>query len=82
MADTDHVESRPCRDGGVTPLNIFHANPGERDGDHSPESQYLFHEGSDVRDLFFYKALLPGIAIGVDFHDLGVGALLDFLAVW
>lgn len=78
---TNHIECRSCRNSGIAPLDIFHANSGQGDRDNHPESQYFLHKSGHVRDFLFHEALLPRITVGVHFHDLGVSALLDFLAV-
>ena len=76
-----HVESCAGGKGSFLPVDILCADAGEGDGEDGPEAEDFFDEGGDVGDFFFHQAVFPSVAVGVHFHDVVVGALLDFLAV-
>lgn len=77
-----HIECCAGRDGCFLPVDVLYADAWEAHGEDGPEAKHFFHESGKVRDLFFGQAEFPCVAVGVDFHDLFVGALLDFLTVW
>ena len=79
---THHEKSSASWNDRILPLNIFDALTREADGDDRPEAQGFFDESRDIGDIFFCKAFLPSVTIGIGFHDFGEGVLLNFLAVW
>lgn len=78
---TYHEECRSGGDNASIPLNILGALAGKADWDDSPESQNLLHQCRDVGNLLLNQAFIPGITIGIHFHDLVVRFLLDALAI-
>ena len=62
-------------------IDIFDTDAGKTDRDYSPVAKGLFHESSDIIDLFFYQAFLPRVAIWIYVHNLLVAPLLDSLAL-
>lgn len=77
-----HVECRAGREGGFLPVDVLCAEAREAHGEDGPEAEDFFDEGGDVGDFFFRQAVFPCVAVGVYSHDVFVGALLDYLAVW
>ena len=77
-----HVECCSCGDNSVFILDVFDTGSWQANRDDSEESEDLSHESCDIWDLLFYEASFPGISIWVNFHDLFVSPLLNFLAVW
>lgn len=76
-----HKKSSPSRNNRLLPRNILNTNSRQTDRNHRPKPKDLFHQSGYVGDFFFDETLLPRVSIWVDFHDLVVGSLLDFLAV-
>ena len=76
-----HVESTSSRNNSILIFDILDTSSWQANRDDGEKTQDFSHESSHVGYLFFDDAFLPGVAVGVDFHDFVVGALLDFLAV-
>lgn len=76
-----HIEGRPGGYDGIFVFDVFDACPWETDRDDGEETQYFAYKSRDVGYFFLNQTLLPCVAIWVDFHDLFVGTLLDFLTV-
>lgn len=76
-----HVERCAGRDRCFLPVDVLCADAWKAHGDDGPEAEDFFDESGEVGDFFFRQAVFPCVAVGVHFHDLFVGALLDFLAV-
>jgi hypothetical protein len=76
-----HVECSSCWDNSLFVFDVLDACSWQADGDDGEETQDFSHERGYIGDFLFDDAFLPCVAVGVDFHDLVVGALLDFLAV-
>ena len=78
---TCHVECGSCRDNSFFVFDILDTCSWQADGNHCEESQDFSHERGYIGNFLFFDTFLPCVAIGVDFLDLLVGALLNFLAV-
>ena len=78
---TNHVKGSASRDSSVLPLDILDAFAWQADRNHGPEPKDLFNESGDVRDFLLDEAFFPCVAVGINGHDLVIGAILNVLTM-
>jgi hypothetical protein len=76
-----HVECCASRNDGIFIFDVFNASSGQTDRNDGEESEHFSNKCCDIGDLLFHETALPGISVWINFHDLFIGSLLDFLAV-